>query len=139
MMTGNNSALRFNKNWAGDGTDVMTLNANGNISMPYNLNVGSLNSGYGVLNSYLLSYDTVYARSSYDTKIRSDSGGMYLECGDIGNNNYLRLGVFNGNTEISSGASRPIVMRTTGYGWLYTGASSYNPTNSSYWNTVSDH
>ena len=62
-----------------------------------NMTSGSINSGtivassYITAGAYMLSSDAVYARSSYDTKIRSDSGGMYLEMGDIGNNNYLNF------------------------------------------------
>ncbi len=41
-----------------------------------NLNMGSINSDYVVGTLYIVSYDTVYTRSSVDTKIRSDSGGM---------------------------------------------------------------
>jgi hypothetical protein len=82
----------------------------------------------------------VYARSSYDTKIRSDSGGMYLEMGDIGNNNYLRIGAYSGATNIDSGASRSIYLRAGGYSWLFGGTSgvSYNALNTNVWNVVSD-
>jgi hypothetical protein len=38
--------------------------------------MGSINSDYVVGTLYIVSYDTVYTRSSVDTKIRSDSGGM---------------------------------------------------------------
>jgi hypothetical protein len=114
------------------------------------------NMGYGVANlyitgglicesfitapSYILTNDAVYARNGYDTKIRSDSGGMFLEMGDIGNNNYLRLGAFNGNTEINSGANRSIIMRTGAVSWLFNAVgNAVNAYNSFYWSVVSDH
>jgi hypothetical protein len=33
-------------------------------------------------------------RNGYDTKIRSDSGGMYLEMGSMGNNELFRVGAY---------------------------------------------
>jgi hypothetical protein len=214
-MDANNSALKFNNNWEGAGTDTMTLFNNGeavisgskfgikgsngasgaptlhlrhannrtafihnnsdllyflsgaagagdlqdnwaivaNNRWPLTLNLNnnnatfggdvnsiSINSGSIVGTSYILSYDAVYARSSYDTKIRSDSGGMYLEMGDIGNNNYLRIGAFNGNTEINSGASRTINLRTGSYSWNFNASGfAINAFNTLNWTSVSDH
>ena len=118
---------------SGFGNQRMTLDVNGN------LNVGSINTGYVVGTSYILSYDACYARSSYDTKIASNSGGMYLEMGDIGNNNYLRLGAFGGVTAINSGAARPIFFRCNGYTWQFqNNGLSHNAYNNTVWNIESD-
>jgi hypothetical protein len=121
-------------------TNSLYIAGNGNVNMPNGITAGNYNGGYIVSNSYILSYDAVYARSSYDTKIRSDSTGMFLEMGDIGNNNYLRIGAYGGTTNIDSGASRSIYFRSSTSSWLF-GASgtSYNAGNSSFWNVVSDH
>ena len=82
----------------------------------------------------------MYARSSYDTKIRSDSGGMYLEMGDIGNNNYLTIGAYNGVSEINSKSSRSIYFRCSGgLLWIFgAGGASYNAANSIYWTNPCD-
>ncbi len=77
--------------------------------------------------------------NGYDTKIRSDSGGMYLEMGSIGTADLMRLGAYGGATYIDSFANRPIYMRTYGYTWSYFSNSSFNPANSPYWNQYSDH
>jgi hypothetical protein len=213
-LAGNNTALKFNNNWEGAGTDTMTLFNNGEVVIsgskfvikgsngasgaptlhlrhannrtefihnnsdllyfisgaagagdtqdnwgivangrwPLTLNLNnnnavfggdvnsiSINSGSIVGTSYILSYDAVYARSSYDTKIRSDSGGMYLEMGDIGNNNYLRFGAFSGVTYLISGAARSIYFTTNGFTWIFgAGSASYNGVNSIYWTNPCD-
>jgi hypothetical protein len=69
-MEASSHALRFNNQWEGSGSDVMTLNANGNAVIAGNLNCANINCN----SSYVLGTE-VYARNSYDTKIRSDSGG----------------------------------------------------------------
>ena len=105
MMTGNNSALRCNNNWEGSGTDVLTLNANGNASLSNCLNLG----GALIANSFILSYDVCYVRNSYHTRTRSDSGSMNLEMGYVGTGgSVLRLGAYTGNTQLDSGESRNI-------------------------------
>ncbi len=77
--------------------------------------------------------DEVHARNIYDTRIRSDSGGMYLEMGDTGNNNYLRTGAYSETTNIDSGASRSIYFRTGGYTWIFgSGSARYNGVKSIY-------
>jgi hypothetical protein len=127
------------QSYDGGNTTPLQFYHNGNVLMNGNLNVGSLNSGYGVFNSYLLSYDAVYARSSFDTKIRSDSGGMYLEMGDIGNNNYLRIGAYGGATNIDSKSARSIYFRCDAIYWIFsTGGASYNAANSIYWTNPCD-
>jgi hypothetical protein len=90
--------------------------------------------------SYILTNDAVYARNGYDTRIRSDSSGMYLEMGDIGNNNYLKFGAYNGATYMFSGASRNIVFNTNGYIWQFVNNGlSHNANNNTVWNIASDH
>jgi hypothetical protein len=126
----------------------MRYTTNGNFRIGRNMGWGVANlyvtgglicESYITAPSYILSNDAVYARSSFDTKIRSDGGGMYLEMGDIGNNNYLRVGAYGGATNIDSGASRSIWMRTGAVSWLFTAAAgSYNATNSIYWSVGSD-
>jgi hypothetical protein len=88
----------------------------------------------------------VYARSSFDTKIRSDSGGMYLEMGDIGNNNYFRCGAYSGVTFIQSAQNRPIYFRqyvgnmgSASFNWDFSYSASYNSANSNVWQQLSDH
>jgi hypothetical protein len=137
VIAGGEVGYRFRtQNFSGGTHTPLTINNYGNVS------VGSLNSGYGVFTSYLLSNDAVYARSSFDTKIRSDSLGMYLEMGDIGNNNYLRFGAFNGRTEFISRSSRPIrfLIEGTGYTWEFNAnGTSWNALNSTAWQQASDH
>ena len=65
---------------------------------------------------------------------------MYLEMGDIGNNNYLRVGAYGGNTNIDSGANRGIYLRTGSVSWLFNAVgNAVNAYNSLYWSVVSDH
>jgi hypothetical protein len=103
---------------------------------------GNLSAGGAIYtdNNYMLAKE-VYARNSYDTRIRSDNGGMYLEMGGIGTaGDLLKLGAFNSNTEIVSGASRSIWFRTGGFTWVFSaGGASYNGYNVSYWGAACDH
>jgi hypothetical protein len=62
-------------------------------------------SGYTQVNGYItatqciLTADAVYARNGYDTRIRSDSGGMFLEMGGIGSvGDLLKFGAYAGVT-----------------------------------------
>ncbi len=129
-----------------DGLRALGANANQNIVMrPRGTGTfqvegtGMSVSGYVVAGQYILSSDAVYARNGYDTKIRSDSGGMYLEMGDIGNNNYLRIGAYNGVTNFDSGASRNFWFRTGGKSWLFSASGgSYNGADSIYWTNPCD-
>jgi hypothetical protein len=97
-------------------------------------------SNYIVAGQYILSSDAVYARNGYDTKIRSDGGGMYLEMGSIGTADLLRFGAYAGHTFMDSGASRNIYFRAGGYTWWFGagGGSSYNASNSIYWTNPCD-
>ena len=83
----------------------------------------------------------VYVRNSFDTGIKSDSGGMYLEMGDIGTaGGYLKFGAFNGGTFMDSGASRNINFRTGGYNWAFnSNGTSFNGANNTVWVVNSDH
>ena len=64
---------------------------------------------------------------------------VYLDMGDIGNNNYLRFGAYSGCTVLDSKANRPITMMSAGYTWTYNNGASYNPPNTYYWTVISDH
>jgi hypothetical protein len=114
-------------------TNSLYIDGDGRAYTPNGITAGNV-----VSPSYILSNDAVYARSSYDTKIRSASDGMFLEMGDIGNNNYLRIGAYNGGTNIDSGASRVIYFRSAGYSWQFNQNTSVNSAGSAYWNTYSD-
>ena len=90
--------------------------------------------------SYNLSNDAVYARSSYDAKIKSDSGGMYLEMGDIGNADYFKCGVYSGVTFFQSESNRPFYFRqhtsfigSSSFNWDFSVGGSYNSDNSTTW------
>jgi hypothetical protein len=220
-MDANSSALKFNNDWAGSGSDRMTIYNNGavgiqgagNWAIAQGMTAGSLaignitqnyggqsgavanlaglmmecsdnteiaihdantslhsfmrytsngnfrigrNMGWGVANLYITgplvceSYITspsyilgieVYARNGYDTRIRSDSGGMYLEMGGIGSaGDLLKFGAYNGITYMESGASRSIMFNTNGYIWQFlNNGLSRNAYNNTVWNVTSDH
>jgi hypothetical protein len=59
--------------------------------------------------NYILTYNGFYARSSYDARMYCNSSGMFIDMGDIGtdgNPAYLRMGAYNGVSNIESGSNR---------------------------------
>jgi hypothetical protein len=126
----------------------MHYTTNGNFRIGRNMGWGAANlyiTGPLFCNSYIecdatiLSKDAVYARNGYDTRIRSDSGGMYLEMGSIGTADLLKFGAYGGATFMDSGANRAIYLRQAGYTTSFISGFTQNGANSIYWNTVSDH
>lgn len=137
VIAGGEVGWRFRtQNFTGGTHTPLTLTNYGNVVIAGNLNCANINCN----NSYVLGTE-VYARNNYDTRIRSDSGGMYLEMGYIGSaGGLLKLGAYNSNTEINSGENRNIRMTTGGSVWIYTPYSgSFNAAGSIYWTNPSDH
>ncbi len=120
-MEASSHALRFNNNWEGSGTDVMTLNVNGNI------NVSQL-----LASSYLLANGYVISRNGYDVVLFTDSAGIRMSFGDsgTGNNTFFELNASGGVTNINSNSSRPIYVRTNNQVWTFaTTGYCFNPVN----------
>jgi hypothetical protein len=136
---GNNGRTQlFGRVGIGKAEDTtLILDVLGNSRMTGNLSVSS----------FILTNDAVYARNSYDTRIYSDGGGMYLGMGDIGNVNYMRVGAYNGVGNVESGANRNLhlIVQNGAMGsatrQLFQFRSSgecMNALNSTSWNQVSD-
>ena len=128
----------------------MRYTTNGNFRIGRNMGWGVPNlyiTGPLFCNSYIecdatiLSKNDVYARNSFDTRIRSDSGGMFLEMGTIGSDgDLLKIGAYSSATYIDSGGTRPIYMRTNGQVWQFSSLGPcYNAKNISVWDIGSDH
>ena len=128
----------------------MRYTTNGNFRIGRDMGWGAANlyiTGALLCNSYIesdatiLSKNAVYARNSFDTRIRSDSGGMFLEMGTIGSEgDLLRFGAYANATNIDSGGTRPIYMRTNGQVWAFSSLGPcYNAKNISTWDIGSDH
>ena len=138
VIAGGEVGWRFRtQNFTGGTHTPLTLNNYGDVAIARNLSAGG---AIYTDNSYMLAKE-VYARNSYDTRIRSDSGGMYLEMGYIGSaGGLLKIGAYNSVTNIDSGESRNIIMRTGGGVWVYTPYNgSFNAAGSIYWTNPSDH
>ena len=141
VIAGGEVGWRFRtQNFTGGTHTPLTFNNYGNVVIQGNLGVANINAS-----SYVLGTE-VYARNNFDVRLRSDGAGMFLEMGDVGNNNYLRLGAFGGVTFFQSGANRPFFFRQyTGaiggasYNWDFNGGGSYNSANSTTWQQLSDH
>jgi len=99
-MDANSSALKFNNNWEGAGTDVMTLNNNGNAVITGNLNVASVSTDSiasrgtnGPLtidpnfstNNYVLIYDRLQVSGSFYVSSTIQSSGSYYFPNDTWN------------------------------------------------------
>ena len=76
---------------------------------------GYISAGANIsTSSYILTNNGFYDRSSYDTRSYRNSGGMYLQMGDIGTDSsptYFKMGSYNGNTNFWSINNRHIVIR----------------------------
>jgi hypothetical protein len=135
----------FNSFNFGGGCSMSSINTS-RISVSGNIEATGTILSSGNLTSYgnIIGSDTVFARNGFDTIIRSNTGGCYLEMGDIGNtnmnNHLLRLGAWNGTTNIDSGSGRSIWIRSNGYRWVFGNAGeSYNGANTTTWTAGSDH
>jgi hypothetical protein len=127
----------------------MRYTSNGNFRIGRNMGWGAANlyitgplvcESYITGSSYILGIE-VYARNGYDTRIRSDSGGMYLEMGYIGSaGGLLKFGAYGGITYMESGESRSIMFNSNGYIWQFlNNGLSRNAYNNTVWNVTSDH
>ena len=137
VIAGGQVGWRFRtQNFTGGTYTPLTLNNYGNVVIGGNLNAVNINCD----TSYVLGTE-VYARNSFDTRIRSDSGGMYLEMGYIGSaGGLLKIGAYNSVTNIDSGESRDIYFRCNGYRWYFANNGwSVNGLNTSAWVAFSDH
>jgi hypothetical protein len=130
-MEGSSHAIRFNNNWEGTGTDLLTLYGGG----------GAVFSNYIEANATILSKIGVYARNSYDAYMVCNGSGMFLNFGTVntGNNDYLEISASGGATNINSNSSRAIYLRQYGYTTSFIAGFTQNGANSLYWNTISDH
>ena len=138
VIDGGQVGWRFRtQNFVGGTHTPLTLNNYGDVAIARNLSAGG---AIYTDNSYMLAKE-VYARNSFDTRIRSDSGGMYLEMGYVGSaGGLLKIGAYGSATNIDSGESRNIIMRTGGGVWVYTPYNgSFNAAGSIYWTNPSDH
>jgi hypothetical protein len=114
---------------------------NGNFRIGRNMGYGNGNltvTGYIECDATILSKSAVYARNGYDTVIRSDSGGMYLEMGGIGNSDYMQFGAFSGVTWLNSKQNRSIFLQSGSFTHSFSTSLAYNASNSYYWNVFSD-
>ena len=129
----------------------MRYTTNGNFRIGRNMGWGVANlyitgglicESYITAPSYILTNEAVYARNGYDTRIRSDSTGMYLEMGGIGSaGDLLKLGAFNGKTEMITANGRGMRFTiTSAYTWEFNAnGTSWNGKNISSWDVASDH
>ena len=130
-MEASSHAIRFNNNWEGSGTDILTINGGGGINV----------NNYIISTSYVLG-TAIYARNGYDSQMFSSSGGCFIYFGDLntGNNSLLEISASNSATNINSNSSRDIYFRTAGYRWLFqNNGYSWNGLNASNWSSFSDH
>ena len=100
--------------------------------------------------SQIIVYNGIYQRNQYDALLYTDSAGMYLCFGNIGdgtNSAYLKISASNGHTNYESNQQRShrfYVYQNVFSGvssvWQFVyGGASYNGLNSSVWNTTCDH
>lgn len=113
--------------------------------------VGSISSSANIdSGSYIISTaGQLYARSTFDALLYTDSGQMSLNMGNIGSGSsptYLKFGAYSSATYLESSNNRAIIFNNwsgtlsgTRYQWIFnTNATSYNALNSSSWNVLSD-